>query len=379
MVSKGIFTLELLDYSDIYHFSNYISGENENFILGKCGISFFTLYKYYPDVAANVCYFNEKNVMFNDNNLKIKGYINWKNKKINEDNKRKWKNYIEKIELHQYYPIITVIECNNEKIKNGYDYMTELKKVMNCEYYGYYKGFYSGFYHNYECVTKTKLSHDLLVSKYINTFFSYSRDIIWNAYSKMQKTNFIFYGPSGTGKSSFVRRLSRALEIDLVYMDILRNYKYDMAWYSNSFKDIIVFNQLNLLVNKQKNDNSDFYIEDFVELLQDYGTNNGNDIIITIIEDYDYIFEKCPKLFKLSNVTYVKFDYMDTKNLEDLCLYHFGKTIDWDNNGGDVIKLNIPMSCIMDRLIDSKLYCDNNDDALDMFKNEIMELAKKYN
>jgi len=362
------------------------------------------------------------NIMFNDTNLQIKGYINWNIKDSEYISSKSWYNEIMKIDY--IFPTITITECNNKNIIDCHTFMKKINYIMNEDIYVYNKFFNHRSSISYS--NKYNQSYDTLILTYIDTFFSNTKNIIMNKINRLDncEKNFVFYGPSGTGKSTFIKRLSIVQKAVIYHIDIT-SFNIDELYNtitntSNLYYYIFVFEKLHLLfdcnrknkkytitnpdpaanastdintnsINKQnvetgpisrshirETNAGDIDIIDFMKFLSSPLFIN-NIIAITVIEDYDYIYQKCPNFFNLTNATFAKFDYMDNNNLQKLAMHHFGKNIDLGICINNNIQLNIPMSCIIEKLLDSKLYCDNNDDSINMFKDGILKLIKEYN
>jgi SpoVK/Ycf46/Vps4 family AAA+-type ATPase len=254
----------------------------------------------------------------------------------------------------------------------------------------------------------------------MDSFFSNAKEIVWNTVknvsfnpdffveiSQQPRAGFIFYGPPGTGKSSFVTRLSIALKRHLInldfrdficksdmYAEIMTPRLMDNGIRLQQKEVIFILDEFDLLVNElwdlsnsttkeqnkkeiidnHKNMNStelcnllkDFSLCDLVELFQGSIPCDGL-IIIAITNDYEKIYEKCPKLFREGRLTPIKFDYMDKKILNELCMHYFGQPLNIKFDG----LLKYPTSAIIEKAMACKLL---NNEGINSFRNYIKEL-----
>ena len=157
-------------------------------------------------------------------------------------------------------------------------------------------------------------------------------------------------------------------DLELLYDDV-RTYT------DVSYTTICVFTHIEELLKEQTNNKkvvtNRITIDEFVKALST-PIFQKSFVVVILVEDYDEILKVYPNFADMVNATPIKFNYMDHLNLQKLSMHHFGKQLDIS----DSVQLNIPISCIMNKLVDSKLYCDNGEGSIDYFKNGILELAK---
>ena len=386
-----------------------------------------------------VSYFTDKNVKFYDYNFGLSGYINWiiETRKIQKVyNGNSSNNNTITNEYIYAYPIITVTGNDGNKIKNGKEYLDKLIELYNSklkedgELY-YTKSFKRQKYYldeKYEgeayvkqsgFLSKNSDSYEDLEKRYINSFFSNAKNIVWKKVKKIHfdpefffnisqqpRAGYVFYGPPGTGKSSFVTRLAIVLKRHLINLDLrdfidkssiyreiltpsisgLSNQKQkDVIFILDEFdllidelceqeerKETVIVNKetkLKMSIKEQTKFLRDFTIHDLVELFQGSIPCNGL-IIIAITNDFERIYKKCPKLFRDGRLTPVKFDYMDLNVLNELCVHYFGQSSNLKFEG----ILNVAPSTVIDKAVNCGLYSDDKKLNLGMFEEEINRL-----
>ena len=392
--------------------------------------------------VKNTSYFTNKNVKFYDYNFGVKGYINWilDNKKIqtvlkNDNSATTTKEYI------YVYLTITVTNIESDKINNGKDYLDnftdlcQLKVKENGELlysksfkmYKYYQDSkYDGESYKKESgfLSQSKDSCEELEKKYINSFFSSAKNIVWKKIKKIHfepeffinisqqpRANFIFYGPPGTGKSSFVTRMAITLKRHLISLD-LRDFIDKSSIYREILspriptcptalkqKDVIfILDEFDLLIDELSEQEKmerivttkdekielsirekakflrDFTLYDLVEFFQGSIPCDGL-VMIAITNDFERIQQKCPKLFRDGRLTPVKFDHINYDAFDELCNHYFGKSFDTKFND----TIDVPISSIIDKAINCKLSSDDNNHNFNCFKEEINKLIFTQN
>ena len=377
------FTFNVYDYWQIQIFSRYILN-NPDIITTQC------------DYVSQQCVFvdgyiieltdrciNKLNTVtkFNDTKLKLKGYFMWKTYYPSLMINGLDACAILYVNYQRIYPIVTITKCNNNKITNKQTYIQELStaNISNTISVAHLNG-----HMDRHVIEKSyEQSTDILHDEYMDTYFSSSTDTIMNKINNLtglETVRFIFHGPSGTGKSSFIHRLTILHKSSVMYVDVS---KYDLEKLYRNIKNytdvshttICVFTHIDKLLKEPKTNNTNrITIEEFVKALST-PLFQRSFITIILVEDYEEILTVYPNFTNMVNATPIKFNYMDHYNLQKLSLHHFGKQLDIS----DSVQLNIPMSCIMNKLLDSKLCCNNNEDSMDYFKNGILELADQSN
>lgn len=379
-------------------------------------------------------YFTNKDVKFYDYNFGINGYINWilRTKDIQTSNSNN-------ITVKQYsyvYLIITVTHIDSDNIKNAKDYFDSLTKLCqskikeNGELYfsksfkdrNYYKNDkFEGESYKKEngFLAQSTDSFDMLEKKYINSFFSSAKNVVWKKIKKIHfdpdffinisqqpRANYIFYGPPGTGKSSFVTRMAVALKRHLISLD-LRDFLDKASIYREILspsirncptaikqKDVVfILDEFDLLIDElceQENIETlkagkdeiiqlsikekskylrDFTLYDLVEFFQGSIPCDGL-VMIAITNDFERIQQKCPKLFRDGRLTPIKFDYINCETLNDLCLHYFDEPFNNKFTG----TIDIPVSSIIDKAINCKLASEDSKHNYECFVNEINKL-----
>lgn len=176
--------------------------------------------------------FVNKKFKFKDEELGCEGYVIWK--EYNEIRKKSDKestyekniifNYIE-VEFHNKENIIEFKKNVLKKVEKFQSNEIILKyfKILN----------ESKAPHSITMYDGEKKNGKELKEEFINSFFHKERNIIWNNVETIIRTpekitklgqgafiNYIFYGPPGSGKSSLAYRLARALECNIISVDI---------------------------------------------------------------------------------------------------------------------------------------------------------------
>jgi len=117
-------------------------------------------------------------------------------------------------------------------------------------------------------------------------------------------------------------------------------------------------------------DNQEFTIKDLVELFQGSIPSNGL-IMFAITNDFEKIYEKCPKLFRDGRMTPIKFDNLDLITLQELSIHYFEQPLDVYFEG----VINHPTSKIIELALDCKIATKNTKDSgFKMFESEMQKL-----
>lgn len=373
-----VFVFEILDISYILSIIQYL--ESDICCMDKSFTFIQRMYVYMHNnnnvlYRRHTSYIKQKNMQFVDKKTCIEGCVVWKKKDV-------------KINLEPLlFPKIIITKCTNKNITNIDTFINEIigTCIKNTQIYKLYTSKKIDL-----CIfsTVSKLM-DERKATFMDSYFSDNKDIILRKFADCpidKKQQYMFYGPSGTGKSSFVNRFRitnkmHVLDIDLsknkveqIYHIINSNYNSDMIYLFRNLEQILqkveqIYYEsfFGKRVGVKKNL---LNCDEFMEILSN-ATYSNKSIVVILVEDYDLLQKKCPKICASSNIEKIKFDFMDVNNLQKLCMHHFGKKIDINNN----IKLNIPMSCIMDKLLNSKICCANNEDSLKMFQDDIKILS----
>ena len=258
------------------------------------------------------------------------------------------------------------------------------------------------------------LSLEELESKYISTFFSPEKERMWKLAKQvhLNPTQFIkvgqspqigwlLHGPPGTGKSSFAYRLAMSLQRHIVSIDIrsvknrekifkmVRRPRVCENSHTLNPKNVVyIFDEFDLTVSelccreknknkatnewltlltkfqKDKDDKEDsettltppnldenMSLTDLLEFFQGPVPLTGA-IIIATTNKYEEIKEMCPALVRPGRLTPVYFGNADSKTINEISNYHFGRDIDISPGYIPSISPSQVLSYVMDAKLD---------------------------
>jgi len=439
-------TIKIFNKTDIETFSEYCqkhSGTTWNFndidqtIGNESHLKTTFVRTQLLTATSNVNAMNERNsypvhghkVPFDDDYLGIHGTYHWNEiscqipgiKKTGEDEP-------EKIESIQLYPELRVTFKNADHICNARDLVQKMKMYLNelasksrkIVIYSCLTSLHidsstkkvSGRQSDGQLLyTGKKLDIDYLTKIYLDTYFHQKKDIVWNLVKKVHfepeffykfgqpaSTNFIFYGPPGSGKSTFINRIARTLQRSIVSIDmksmiekrqlrdlLLNPYGVSGSYYSGSDRSsshlnvnevIYVFeefdNYIKILVedskkqecSAQKSEDEnvivkfsldtkmfDYDIKDLLDIFQGTVPVEGR-IIIATTNDLEFIRNECPALIRDGRLTPVEFGYLEADVFDKMCMYFFNTTFEVPVG---VIISTIPTSTLMNHIMHAKL------------------------
>lgn len=255
------------------------------------------------------------------------------------------------------------------------------------------KQFYSG----------PKLEREELYSRYILSYFSSQRDIIWKSVSNVHfhperyeqfgqvpSCNFIFYGPPGSGKSTLGYRIAQALMRHPITMDIVALAEDKNAIYKafnvpqirgeevQHHEVLYILDELDRLIdylNEQRTkhetpvNNTDtttppgntmntpnrFVLKDFLEILQGSIPCRGR-IILAMTNSLDTIKNELPSLLRFGRMTPIPIEYLNTEGMIQLFEYYFQnrpsseflKNIPSPYTGCTAELVHMAMNCVCD-------------------------------
>lgn len=181
--------------------------------------------------SGNIPFVNKK-FKFKDDELGYEGYVIWK--EYNEIRKKS-----DKESTYEKKIIFNYIEVDFHNKENIIKFKKDVIKKVNkfqsnkiiLQYFKILNG--SKAPHSITMYNGEKKNGKELKEEFINSFFHKERNIIWNNVETVIRTpenitklgqgafiNYIFYGPPGSGKSSLAYRLARALECNIISVDI---------------------------------------------------------------------------------------------------------------------------------------------------------------
>jgi DNA replication protein DnaC len=275
--------------------------------------------------------------------------------------------------------------------------------------------------------TNNKISDKDLEKKYIDSFFHSKKDRLWSIIKNVHfnpdyftdlgqpaRFNMIAYGPPGTGKSSFAYRIARALNRNIVSVDLstIKNKQELFCTFNNSThlpsQTVFILDEFDFSIKKianrtntqnkklnnfinaylkntniteddilsdsnllsslslddkikynfEKNiiNNEEITIKDILELLQGVVPLEQS-IIIATTNDLDTIKNINEALIRPGRLTPVKFDYLDFVMFEKLCIFYFNKKP--PHKKFINFKLNITTSLIIELALQNKNDFDN--------------------
>jgi len=177
-------------------------------------------------------------VPFEDKIFKINGKIKWSKEFINAESSCQ-KCYSNKI---NFLPMIYITIQLSENIIHPIDYINDIEEYyitkshnLTLQYIRIFSKGDTGQYHKHyiEYYNGKRYSPEELKEKHIDSFFHKEKDRIFgylykinyepdffDQYGQCPRMNMILYGPTGSGKSSFINRVARALNRHIVSFDI---------------------------------------------------------------------------------------------------------------------------------------------------------------
>lgn len=260
------------------------------------------------------------------------------------------------------------------------------------------------------------------VKENIDTYFSSSKNIIWNTLKNIQynpeyyfrngqvpEKKYLLYGPPGTGKSTFARRVAISLERDLVSFsiaDFVDNKKelFSMlsevlphkningnTLYSDPKKTVFIMEEfdfaLKFLVEREKDRkkikekkmedgktvlilNDDYKnklcLSDLLELFSSPSPVNQL-ILFATTNNFDYIQKTLPALTRDGRLTPVHIDYIDWDSYKDCVNHFFNKKTKLQT-----FKIKIPTS----KIIDLAMTYQNEKNGFSKFEKEFVQKNK---
>lgn len=232
----------IYDQEIVNIFLNYIN-ENCEFkqnekIIGDYDITRYNL------VNDNKATFNlnlpnlEEYIDFYDRRTKKKGYFRISKNIISENKKcMSCKNNILSTPLPYFILTLNLENINNinNYIEDIKEYMKKYSKKVELKSIRIFYNEQENKYNFQSCIfySGNRKTKEELKELHIDTFFHEKKEEIFNYldkiqyhpeffehYGQMAKSNIILYGPSGSGKSSFIKRIAKALGRHIVNLDI---------------------------------------------------------------------------------------------------------------------------------------------------------------
>ena len=351
-------------------------------------------------------------VPFCDSNLDLEGTYIWKENVVNEEKTDPSRNGGEKKteQIRTPYLVFELFDdvCSPksfiQQVTKRYDesnygtlYQVRVMPNSSRELHNHVTQLYSGPF--IERKQRKKTFIDSYFSPNKNKLIPYFEKVHWEPQSFEEfgqngKCNFLFHGPSGVGKSSFIYRIARYLNRDIVSIN-LRDYYDRKASMWQIIQDasingekgreyILVFEEFDISVEllhqyenstlhiknqkEKKNlddvsddekpfsknfamafgrDETKLVVRDLLEIF-DGVVPNGANMIIATSNRYEEMLNICPELFRPGRLTPVYFGYLSAKEINEMSLYYFGKELILQELNDDSIAL--PTSQITEKV-----------------------------
>ena len=113
---------------------------------------------------------------------------------------------------------------------------------------------------------------------------------------------------------------------------------------------------------REEQDERKFTIEDLLELLQG-PVPSERSLIFATTNKFEEIKVRCPALFRPGRLTPVHFDHLNMKTFDDLCRYHFGKTLEKRPE-----RIFHCTASLIGMVMKAKTMFDDNDKAFEYFQ-----------
>uniref|UniRef100_A0A6C0M0Z8 AAA+ ATPase domain-containing protein n=1 Tax=viral metagenome TaxID=1070528 RepID=A0A6C0M0Z8_9ZZZZ len=267
-------------------------------------------------------------------------------------------------------------------------------------------------------------------AKYIDTFFHRDRDTIWrsvcnthyypNRYMKhtqVPSCNMLLYGPPGTGKSSFIYRMVKATNRNIVILDVTDMTKASLTMVMNrplsSSMDVgpncpsnvvFVFDEFDTMIDTlikteaTRHRTEDAMLErlttkdtvlpkdvlsekvivtlkDLLGIFQGVVPMNGLMIMATT-NNIDHIRSKCPALIRPGRLTPVEFDYPNGVVMDQISQHFFGESVSsrLQSTSPDYERFCIPTSQIVELAVACESICDTLQESYDVYVRELRQM-----
>lgn len=340
-------------------------------------------------------------IHFKDLYLNMEGYYMWTKtaKNVTDNNKEKQIN-VQSINVK----IIKDKNINiNDFFTNIQRYLDTYEKTIELKYVKILKDGGGTQNHIVTFYSGIKQPFEILEEKFMKPFFHQEKDRLWSVIknvclnpdfysSKGQsaRISLLLYGPSGTGKSSYIYRLAQCFSRHIISLDLRIASKINLYQILQrpmlpnmadlSYKDVIyLFEEFDIAIKelafREKKNNEEIYYQKIFESLdkeeQVKSKKNYNEfcirdlleifqgpipfestIMMATTNKYDEIKECCPELFRPGRLTPVYFGYIDKTTLQDISMYFFNKKI----NGYLPDVLTVPTSQIIELVFESLNY-----------------------
>lgn len=374
-------------------------------------------------------------VKFHDEKLGITGTYVWKEFSFTEKVSQQNNSYIEK-EHCQIFPELTftyideiietreiilrmkkILDKTNKETDNIAIYASTISNTTEKRPSHYSPSLIS---YGQKLYSGEKQNTDELEKQHLDNYFHKNKMEIWKLvkqvhfnpeffynFGQTPSCNLLFYGPPGSGKSTFISRIARTLQRSIITLDMkkLRIKRYlqdylinpiacegsyslntiqkinlqvnEVIYVIEEFDNYIEF-LVNSVINNEKQNKKyekkkpeekeekkkntqlpseeeyqfDYNIKDLLDIFQGTVPADGR-IIIATTNNIDYIHNQCPALVRDGRFTPIEFGYLDENTFDAMCMYFFNTTFDYSVN-----ICTIPTSKIMYNLMNSKIYMD---------------------
>ncbi len=391
-----------LDVVNFYIQKNMSFYKNDHFIVGDDIIRDGCFGN--PDFASN------KNIYFNDTNYNVSGILRFGTgvrKTLNRDSDG------DVITSETPFRNLTIeIFGGNLSPAEYYLKILEYKRINTAAINIFYYKYLPRVTNNFHCVklySGPVLSKKVAYEKYIKPYFSPNKNEIWERCHKIQynssemidmgqpaRCNYLFYGPPGSGKSSFISRIGLALDRHIMSVDltqcktkrdayeIIQSPRTEGFGFLDPNQYIIILEEFDNTVkflNQRKNEiikdekgniqpvsTDEFKLEDLLELLAGPVEITGSMIFATT-NHYEEIFKILPALFRAGRLTPVFFDNLNYESLQEMSEYHFGSRLSFQFD-----RCPIPTSEVVEKIISCKMV----ENGFQKFETEMEKLFHRH-